>query len=105
MLVLLNQYGGSFIKELHGESPFTDLECIGARKDCVCPTSVNEMPAGKTLPCQKEACAIQKCLQEQNYQEDRCRQVIEAMRKCCKRESAINTKLCLGFKEPLNSTT
>lgn len=21
------------------------------------------MPAGKTLPCQKEACAIQKCLQ------------------------------------------
>lgn len=96
------------------------------------------MPAGKRLPCQKEACAIQKCLQgtiawrlensyfyvyilchvdksvdyspscsEQNYQEDRCRLVIEAMRKCCKRESAINTKLCLGFKEiePLNSTT
>lgn len=59
--MLLNQYGGSFIRESHGESPFT--ECIGARKDCVCPTSVNEMPAGKTLPCQKEACAIQKCLQ------------------------------------------
>lgn len=49
------------MKELHGESLFT--ECVGARKDCVCPTSVNEMPARKTLPCQKEACAIQKCLQ------------------------------------------
>lgn len=38
-------------------------ECISAINDWVCPTSVNEMPAGKRLPCQKEACAIQKCLQ------------------------------------------
>lgn len=61
-------------------------------------TCAIEMPRDKRLPCQKEACAIQKCLQEHNYQEDRCQQVIEAMKKCCKRESAINTELCLGFK-------
>ncbi|CAH3158416.1 unnamed protein product [Porites lobata] len=59
------------------------------------------MSSSKRLPCQKEACAIQKCLQEYNYQEDRCQQVIETMKKCCSRNSAINTELCLGFKTEL----
>lgn len=27
--------------------------------------------------------------------------MIEAMKKCCSRNSAINTELCLGFKEEL----
>ncbi|KAJ7330652.1 Cx9C motif-containing protein 4, mitochondrial [Desmophyllum pertusum] len=57
------------------------------------------MSGSKRLPCQKEACAIQKCLQEYSYQEDRCQDVIEAMKKCCFRNSAINTDLCLGFKK------
>lgn len=38
---------------------------------------------------------------EYNYQEERCQHVIEAMKKCCSRNSAINTELCLGFKGEL----
>ena len=38
---------------------------------------------------------------EYNYQEHRCQHVIEAMKKCCSKNSAINTELCLGFKEEL----
>ncbi|CAH3146440.1 unnamed protein product [Pocillopora meandrina] len=61
------------------------------------------MSGNKKLPCQKEACAIQKCLQEYNYQEDRCQHVINNMKKCCQKISAINTELCLGFKQNLSS--
>jgi len=40
-------------------------------------------------------------LKEYNYQEERCQHVIETMKKCCSRNSAINTELCLGFKDEL----
>lgn len=34
-------------------------------------------------PCQKYACAIQSCLKANNYNESKCEEAIEAMRKCC----------------------
>ncbi|XP_016123156.1 cx9C motif-containing protein 4-like [Sinocyclocheilus grahami] len=34
-------------------------------------------------PCQKQACAIQRCLQANKYIESLCEDVIQAMRKCC----------------------
>lgn len=33
--------------------------------------------------CKKEACRIQACLNENNYQEDKCLEVLEQMRICC----------------------
>ncbi|KAK3810099.1 MAG: DUF1903-domain-containing protein [Benniella sp.] len=43
------------------------------------------MPSQSTpdQPCHKEACAIQACLTKNNYQESRCRDVIEKLEKCC----------------------
>ncbi|KAI8994982.1 hypothetical protein BDB01DRAFT_846963 [Pilobolus umbonatus] len=35
-------------------------------------------------PCQKFACAIQDCLQRNNYQEDKCRVYINKLSECCK---------------------
>ncbi|XP_022238423.1 cx9C motif-containing protein 4-like [Limulus polyphemus] len=52
-----------------------------------------------TDPCQKQACAIQKCLQENNYNEDACQYVVEAMRHCCKKFYD-NSKCCSGFQKP-----
>ncbi|KAI9234277.1 MAG: hypothetical protein BYD32DRAFT_423913 [Podila humilis] len=34
-------------------------------------------------PCHKQACAIQSCLTKNNYQESRCRDVIEKLQQCC----------------------
>ncbi|GBB91596.1 hypothetical protein RclHR1_00190009 [Rhizophagus clarus] len=34
-------------------------------------------------PCLREACQIQTCLQNNNYQESRCQKVIEELFKCC----------------------
>ncbi|KAK7130671.1 hypothetical protein R3I94_015970 [Phoxinus phoxinus] len=46
-------------------------------------------------PCQKQACAIQKCLQANKYIERRCEDVIRDMRKCCEvHESSV---CCSGF--------
>ena len=40
------------------------------------------MPKGAD-PCQKQACAIQTCLDANNYQESQCEDVLQAMIKCC----------------------
>ncbi|KAL9913270.1 cx9C motif-containing protein 4 [Glossina fuscipes] len=34
-------------------------------------------------PCKKNACRIQACLKENNYQESKCLDVLEQMRLCC----------------------
>ncbi|XP_054736547.1 cx9C motif-containing protein 4 [Anastrepha obliqua] len=34
-------------------------------------------------PCKKNACKIQACLSENNYQESKCLEVLEQMRLCC----------------------
>lgn len=47
-------------------------------------------------PCQKEACAIQKCLQEHNYQEDACVKFIKEMLKCCEKWREMSG-CCSGF--------
>ncbi|XP_017096796.1 cx9C motif-containing protein 4 [Drosophila bipectinata] len=34
-------------------------------------------------PCKPFACRIQACLNDNNYQEHKCLDVLEAMRQCC----------------------
>ncbi|XP_032596835.1 cx9C motif-containing protein 4 [Drosophila grimshawi] len=41
------------------------------------------MPKVSKDPCKLYACRIQSCLRENNYQEDRCTEVLEEMRICC----------------------
>ena len=51
----------------------------------------------KVEPCQKFACAIQTCLKANNYQEDKCKEAIEAMKKCCS-ELKTYSYICQGMK-------
>uniref|UniRef100_A0A3B5MR28 Uncharacterized protein n=1 Tax=Xiphophorus couchianus TaxID=32473 RepID=A0A3B5MR28_9TELE len=48
-------------------------------------------------PCQKQACAIQKCLQNK-YMESMCEEVIRNMRRCCDVHRG-NSTCCSGFKD------
>ncbi|XP_018560581.1 cx9C motif-containing protein 4 [Lates calcarifer] len=48
-------------------------------------------------PCQKQACAIQKCLQANKYVESMCEDVIREMRRCCEAHTG-NSICCSGFK-------
>lgn len=49
-------------------------------------------------PCKKFACAIQRCLVENDFQEVRCDKVFEAMRQCCIKFKPINVSLvCEGY--------
>ncbi|XP_059204695.1 cx9C motif-containing protein 4 [Centropristis striata] len=50
-------------------------------------------------PCQKQACAIQHCLQANKYVESMCQDVIREMRRCCETHAA-NSICCSGFKDP-----
>ncbi|XP_005994802.1 cx9C motif-containing protein 4 [Latimeria chalumnae] len=50
-------------------------------------------------PCQKQACEIQKCLQANNYLEDKCAHLIREMRKCCAIYSGENSICCSGFRK------
>ncbi|XP_064827285.1 cx9C motif-containing protein 4 [Oncorhynchus masou masou] len=54
-------------------------------------------------PCQKQACAIQKCLQANKYIESRCEDVIRAMRICCE-HAGENSICCSGFAREQRST-
>ncbi|XP_007560448.1 cx9C motif-containing protein 4 [Poecilia formosa] len=49
-------------------------------------------------PCQKQACAIQKCLQANKYMESMCEDVIRNMRRCCEVHRG-NSTCCSGFKD------
>ncbi|KAI5620254.1 cx9C motif-containing protein 4 [Silurus asotus] len=55
-------------------------------------------------PCQKPACAIQKCLQANRYIESRCEDVIRAMRRCCELHAGENSVCCSGFKHDHKTT-
>ncbi|XP_043913667.1 cx9C motif-containing protein 4 [Protopterus annectens] len=50
-------------------------------------------------PCQKQACEIQKCLQANNYLEEKCQAVIREMKKCCLISSAKDSVCCSGFEK------
>ncbi|KAL0994131.1 hypothetical protein UPYG_G00118110 [Umbra pygmaea] len=54
-------------------------------------------------PCQKQACAIQKCLQANKYIETMCEDVIRAMRMCCE-QTGKNSVCCSGFAKEHKST-
>ncbi|KAK1878186.1 Cx9C motif-containing protein 4 [Dissostichus eleginoides] len=49
-------------------------------------------------PCQKQACAIQHCLQANKYVESMCQDVIRDMRRCCESQAG-NSICCSGFKD------
>ncbi|XP_034567329.1 cx9C motif-containing protein 4 [Notolabrus celidotus] len=49
-------------------------------------------------PCQKQACAIQTCLQGNKYVESMCEDVIREMRRCCETHVG-NSICCSGFKD------
>lgn len=48
-------------------------------------------------PCKKFACEIQKCLNENNYQEIRCTKAFEVMRQCCLKHKPISL-VCEGYR-------
>ncbi|KAM4598082.1 cx9C motif-containing protein 4 [Polymixia lowei] len=50
-------------------------------------------------PCQKQACAIQKCLQANKYIESMCEDVIREMRRCCETHGADKSICCSGFSK------
>ncbi|XP_030263142.1 cx9C motif-containing protein 4 [Sparus aurata] len=56
------------------------------------------MPKKQKDPCQKQACAIQMCLQANKYVESMCEDVIRDMRRCCE-TAAGNSVCCSGFKD------
>ncbi|XP_071979249.1 cx9C motif-containing protein 4 [Engystomops pustulosus] len=56
------------------------------------------MPPRKD-PCQKAACAIQKCLQLNNYMENKCEEEIQAMRNCCSKLGTQESTCCSGFHD------
>ncbi|CAD7088984.1 unnamed protein product [Hermetia illucens] len=41
------------------------------------------MSKNRKDPCKANACRIQSCLKENNYQEGSCLDVLEDMRQCC----------------------
>ncbi|XP_077283217.1 uncharacterized protein LOC143909188 [Arctopsyche grandis] len=49
----------------------------------VAPQIVSVARRGDSDPCKKAACRIQTCLRENNFQESKCADVLEAMRQCC----------------------
>lgn len=54
------------------------------------------------LPCKKEACLIQTCLKDNDYQQDKCEDIINQMIKCCfSTPDASGLIHCSGFlKKP-----
>ncbi|KAG7223187.1 hypothetical protein INR49_015795 [Caranx melampygus] len=50
-------------------------------------------------PCQKQACAIQRCLQANKYVESMCEDVTRDMRRCCEMQAG-KSICCSGFKDP-----
>ena len=55
-------------------------------------------------PCQRQACAIQDCLKKNNYQEEKCQNIIQLMIDCCQTKGNESSKICQGMKT-YNSTT
>jgi hypothetical protein len=51
-------------------------------------------------PCKKFACAIQSCLEKNNYQEEKCKKQLENLLDCC-RKNLENSFVCEGYKKEL----
>ena len=49
-------------------------------------------------PCQRQACAIQDCLQKNNYQEDKCDEHLESLLECCRTVGKHKSSICKGLK-------
>lgn len=58
---------------------------------------VQKMPRD---PCQRRACAIQKCLADNKYQEDKCKASIQALIDCCDKHPDVeNSPCCAGIRK------
>ncbi|XP_056347525.1 cx9C motif-containing protein 4 isoform X2 [Oenanthe melanoleuca] len=75
-----------------------------SHQSSACPPHAAGLPGWSFLnmsrkdPCQKQACEIQKCLQENNYLESKCEAVLQEMRKCCARYPKGRSVCCSGFE-------
>ncbi|XP_075429219.1 cx9C motif-containing protein 4 [Ascaphus truei] len=49
-------------------------------------------------PCQRQACAIQRCLQAHSYMERMCEAELQAMHLCCSKYTAQQSPCCSGFQ-------
>lgn len=60
---------------------------------------------GSTDPCKQEACDIQTCLKNNHFQQDKCLEYIENLKKCCriwmKSSSDLKSDCCSGFIKSL----
>uniref|UniRef100_A0A8C9WJS1 C-x(9)-C motif containing 4 homolog (S. cerevisiae) n=1 Tax=Scleropages formosus TaxID=113540 RepID=A0A8C9WJS1_SCLFO len=61
-----------------------------------------EMP--QKDPCQKQACAIQKCLQANKYVESQCEKEILEMQRCCEALAGRHSVCCSGFTKAQKPT-
>lgn len=56
-------------------------------------------------PCEKAACAIQKCLKSNNFQEEACVQEVRRLQDCCKKlpeaARAENVHCSISFEKTL----
>ncbi|XP_068104199.1 cx9C motif-containing protein 4 [Hyperolius riggenbachi] len=59
----------------------------------------------KKDPCQKAACAIQKCLQANNYKDWKCEPELQAMRICCSKLATQESVCCAGFNSTQATNT
>ncbi|KAI9226818.1 MAG: hypothetical protein DHS80DRAFT_32378 [Piptocephalis tieghemiana] len=55
---------------------------ISSKKEGSTPNS------SQSAPCQKEACAIQDCLQAHGYDQEKCQKAVQALKTCCEQIEA-----------------
>ena len=65
------------------------------------PKPVNSAHISMPSLCQSQACAIQDCLAKNDYQDDRCRDVINKMMECCE-QVHYKSYICDGFNPKLS---
>jgi hypothetical protein len=57
-----------------------------------------------TSPCHSAACAIQACLTANGYQEDKCKDVINKLLKCCEKHRDTEDPACGGVYRKREAT-
>lgn len=62
------------------------------------------MPRPQVQPCQAQACALQNCLAANDYQQEKCQKVIDALRACCANLEQGQTSVCCEGWTPKRST-
>ena len=65
----------------------------------------SELKKPEKEPCQRFACAIQVCLKNNNFDDNKCQAAIEDMRKCCEKleKQNIYSFICQGCKHTIEN--